>query len=125
MPRYDVICELCEHEMEIFRSIANRDAPNECPACGAQMVRRIGRMAVIGATPSRPIDLTKQIGRSFDNNADYRAYLAKSGGRETDKASLRPTIDKIQESKDRKAKAAGYRDWKHRSAELRKKIATG
>lgn len=124
MPAYDVICELCGHEDEVFRAIARRDEPVTCP-CGGTMVRCIGQMALVGAQPSKPIDLSKQLGRKFETNKEYRDYLASSGGREVDKSSFKPTIDAIHDSKDRKAKAGGYRDWRHRTQEIRKKASTG
>lgn len=41
MPTYDYSCELCDHEFDSIRSIANRLAPEEepCPECGAKRVK--------------------------------------------------------------------------------------
>jgi putative FmdB family regulatory protein len=40
MPIFEYRCDDCGHEFEELESIANRDKPRECPACGAASITR-------------------------------------------------------------------------------------
>jgi putative FmdB family regulatory protein len=40
MASYDLICEKCDHEFEVFRQGFLKDEDRVCPACGSQDVRQ-------------------------------------------------------------------------------------
>src|SRR5262249_16811276 len=122
MPIYQFHCPRCDTVVDKFRSMSGRDETTPCDVCGDPMRRQMSyAMQLVGATPSRPIDMTKQLGRVFETNQQYRDYLANNAVREVDKASFRPRLDAAKERKERIAQSQGFRSWRHRTEELKKK----
>ena len=124
MPLFQVLCEACDEVHEIFCRWEVR-GQRRCPTCDGHFTPIISGVKLIGATPSKPIDMQKQLGKTFESNSEYRKYLADNPGvREVDKSSLRPKIDAIKQRKEVQAQRDGYKSWRHRTQELRKKIAS-
>jgi putative FmdB family regulatory protein len=40
MASYDLVCDECEHEFEVFRQGFLKDEDRVCPECGSQNVRQ-------------------------------------------------------------------------------------
>lgn len=122
MPLYEFWCDRCDKIHEFFCRYEQR-GEQRCPAHGSELVPLIGTARLIGAAPSKPIDMSKQLGRVFETNREYREYLATTPGvKEVSKADMRPKIERAKASLDRKSQAQGYRDNKHRCAEVNKRI---
>ncbi len=47
MPLYEYSCDQCGHQFADFRSIAEREAPNECPECGGAAHLQLSACAVV------------------------------------------------------------------------------
>lgn len=125
MPTYEYSCETCCVVKDLVRRIDDRDRQVLCDHCNQDMVRRVAYgITVVGATVTKPIDLSKQIGRKFETNASYSKYLAESGVREVPKAELKDKLTAARHRKEVRAQSAGYRDHKHKVSELKKKIAS-
>ena len=55
MPIFEYRCGKCGREFEELESVANRDKPRECPACGARVKRMISTFSarVAAESPGR------------------------------------------------------------------------
>jgi putative FmdB family regulatory protein len=59
MPCYEYICHECRHIHERLRRAAQREAPAECPQCGAPTSVRLSRVAwQSSGTSSIPLSAT-------------------------------------------------------------------
>jgi hypothetical protein len=89
-----------------------------------EMVQHLlGAPALVGAMPSKPIDFTKQIGRKFETNKEFERYTQAEGVHVIDKtdSSMVRKRDARRELAEQRAKKAGYRDARHRIAEIKRK----
>ena len=123
MPLYEMLCDSCSETHDIYCRYDQR-AEQVCPTCRTPMVSLISGIKLVGAAPSKPIDMTKQFGRVFETNKEYRTFLAENNYVERDKSSLRPQIDKSKNNRERLAASQGYSSWRERCADLRKKAAS-
>lgn len=73
MPRYDYVCEECNHEIiDLYQSIHD-EALTECPSCGQNALRRV----IYGGLGSFMKD-PKTIGGLADHNWSKKGHYEKS-----------------------------------------------
>ena len=98
MPTYDYVCDVCNHEFELFHSI--KDAPKrKCPECGRLKLRRlIGPGAAIvfkGSgfykTDYRSESYKKGAAAEKKRKSDS---AAKSDGKSKDKGKSKKKVEK-------------------------------
>lgn len=85
MPTYDYLCDVCEHEFELFQSISE-SIKKKCPECGKHKLRRL--FGTGGAIVFK--------GSGF-YQTDYRSESYKQGA-----AKDKKKTDKTSESKSEK-----------------------
>ena len=89
MPLYGIKCQVCEHESEVFRSIANYDNLPEC--CGVKMQRVISAPSVVTDIQPYKSQIT---GEMIESRSAHRAHLKQHGcievGNETKAIMTRP-----------------------------------
>ncbi len=54
MPSYDLACDACGAEFEVFRTRFLRDEDRECPDCGAMRARQVLRAGFVSGVMSAP-----------------------------------------------------------------------
>jgi len=54
MPSYDLACEGCGTEFEVFRTRFLRDEDRECPDCGAMGARQLMRAGFVSGVAPAP-----------------------------------------------------------------------
>lgn len=125
MPSYDMVCENCGAEVVRFCSIAARNS-QKCDECWHPLTKLISKLTVVGPTHSRPLDYTKQLGRTFDTVAARDAYFAEHHCVEKSKSdsSVRSLRDRLSESRAKHAQQSGFgsveRQQEHWKAEQKK-----
>lgn len=77
MPVYEFRCRGCGQEVEVVRPMGKTEPPGPCTACGGELLRRWGRVAVRfeGWGFSRTDDLLSEDRRS---KRDYRELKRKA-----------------------------------------------
>ena len=73
MPRYDYVCEECNHEIVDLHQSIHDETLIECPACGEKALRRV----IYGGLGSFMKD-SKTIGSLADNNWSKKGHYEKS-----------------------------------------------
>lgn len=74
MPLYDVECEICGHQQEIYRSLANFDDLPEC--CGVRMTRLIVAPMIMSDIAPYRSQITGEI---ISSRSQHRAHLKEHG----------------------------------------------
>tara|TARA_R110002020_G_scaffold457273_1_gene674136 strand:- start:47 stop:463 length:417 start_codon:yes stop_codon:yes gene_type:complete len=112
MPFYDFKCpDGCGYFADIFVPLAEH-GKTTCPECQSLLVTVISEVALVGPMPSKPL-VVKQIGKSFDNGADWRQYQKENPGFEILSAESKAWDNhktKAREKVEATAKRQGYRD---------------
>lgn len=111
MPAYDFTCDNCLVVGEVFLKLSEYDQPQPCPECGEPMRRVVAAVATVGPMPSKPLTV-KQIGRSFESNAELRHYLRKHNTEmwSKDDKAWKDHVDHATEMNERVARRQGFRD---------------
>jgi putative FmdB family regulatory protein len=128
MPRYDFECPECDIVSERFCHVEERNNQT-CSECGGPMLKYVSRLTVVGPTPTKPLDYTKQLGRTFETTAQRDAFFAEHHCVEKSKSdsSVTKLRDQLRETRETRAVKAGYKSLEHMQAERkskRKKEAT-
>ena len=117
MPMYDFKCVGdCGYFEDMFVLLADRDDV-VCPECAGPLSTVIRAVPVIGPMPSKPL-VVKQVGRTFESNAEWRKYQADNPGcqiQSADSKSWQDHVDAVRNKVEATSKKMGYRDFKHRS----------
>ncbi len=128
MPIYDLRCDICEHEApNTFASMSGRNSV-PCPnGCGSMRVASWPGSAVNGPTMTKPLDLTKQLGRVFTSNAEVAAYERETSCRlvPNSDSSWKKTKIAATERAEKAAVKGGYRDLHHQRTEARSRLQRG
>lgn len=76
MPLYDAKCPFCDAVKEIFRSYADRDVPERCDGCGADM-----RRVFLPPRVMRDIEgyVSTVDGRFISSRSEHREHLKRHG----------------------------------------------
>lgn len=108
MPQYDMVCQECGEEVVRFCSVSARN-DQHCE-CGGKLTKLLSRLTVVGPTHSRPLDYTKQLGRTFDTVQERDAWFREHGAVEKSKSdsSIRKLRDQLSESRAKHAKESGF-----------------
>lgn len=129
MPIYQLRCDCCDYEYEEILRVDERN-DQVCQECFEPMrVVITPHVGFVGAIFDKKIDtFHKQIGRTFESNAEYRQYLKENPGWvpvSKDDKVMRDRRDFHKNGMDRTARALGYNDHEHKvrvsKAERRRK----
>lgn len=122
MPFYDFKCpDGCGYFNDIFVPLAEH-GKTTCPECQGLLTTVIGDVATIGPMPSKPL-VVNQIGRSFDNGADWRQYQNENPGFEilsADSSAWEKHKTKVREKVEATARRQGFRDLEDRRQQKKK-----
>jgi|TARA_R110002012_G_scaffold76891_4_gene194455 putative FmdB family regulatory protein len=112
MPMYDFKCPAgCGYFNDIYVPLAQH-GKTTCPECNAKLETVISEVALVGPMPSKPL-VVKQVGKSFENGADWREYQRKNPDCEilsADSTAWRKHRDMAAEKAEATARRMGYRD---------------
>tara|TARA_R100001510_G_C7636582_1_gene194672 strand:+ start:56 stop:472 length:417 start_codon:yes stop_codon:yes gene_type:complete len=125
MPIYDFKCpDGCGYFNDIFVPLAQH-GKTTCPECSAVLETVISEVALIGPMPSKPL-VVKQVGKTFENGADWREYQRKNPDCEilsADSAAWRKHRDAAAEKAEATARRMGYRDLEDKKKRRKKEKA--
>lgn len=125
MPIYQLRCQDCEYEFETICRFDERDSC-VCEECGGPTDSVItGDHGIpVGAVWDKKItQFSKQIGRSFDTNAEARQYFRENPGWvpiSKDDKLMKDRRDFHLNGADATARKSGYRDHEHKMREIKK-----
>lgn len=124
MPTYDLHCSNCDSY--VFDHVCRISDKDSVPcACGKLMETAILSAPVtIGATFSKPLDFEKQLGRTFETNAEFRQYMREHPEAEVVSKSdawYTSMRDRLRNRMDVTSRKKGYRDYDHEQSTLKAK----
>tara|TARA_R100000152_G_C6770867_1_gene197189 strand:+ start:354 stop:782 length:429 start_codon:yes stop_codon:yes gene_type:complete len=100
-----------------------------CPLCDHPVTIIVPPVLTVGPMDSKPIDLTKSVGRKFTSNAQWREYQKRNPNARpvsvTDQ-SWKDHYNQVRELADQRAIKQGYACWGDKKERRKKeKIAAG
>ena len=122
MPTYDIECGECGVVEDAYYPLAELDSM-VCPDCEGTAVRRL-----VSPVPTHGIVFSNavynaQLGRTFESNAEVRAYQKEKGVEfvSTNSQHWRDTLDYTRSRVEKLAKRKGHKDFDGLKAANRKK----
>lgn len=125
MPLYDVRCSACGDEFELASTVSGLEAALHC-RCGGSLAVVIRPVPTVGPMPSKPLDLRKQLGRSFDSVTDLKRWQKENPKLtmvDPGDGGYRRMRDDSRAKCEAAARRAGYTDLEERRKADRARVA--
>lgn len=118
MPLYQCYCETCDQIED--RICSWEEARRQVHTCGEPMQKLLGTVRLIGPTPTKPAEYG---GKLMEKQSDVVRWENENPGLKTYSKTDRVIKDKLidlRHQRDLQAKGLGFRDERHRQAEVKK-----
>jgi hypothetical protein len=132
MPRtFDIRCHNCGDQYDVqleaptgrLKLSALMDWEPKCPDCDHPVTIIVPPVLTVGPMESKPIDLSKSVGRKFTSNAEWREYQKKNPNARpvsvTDQ-SWKDHYNAVRELADQRAIKQGYDGFYEKQEKLKK-----
>ena len=132
MPRtFDILChnhgEMYDVQLEAPKGRVKlkdlMDWQPKCPICDSPVTIIVPPVLTVGPMESKPIDLTRSVGRKFTSNAEWREYQKQNPNARpvsvTDQ-SWKDHYNAVRELADRRANKQGYAGFYEKQEQIKK-----